>query len=123
MTRAIGCWMTWPTGNAAFSHVLAGCYAGIGTIGDSHNLISKEFGPRMRVVSVITDAPVPEDEMLSQNLCIHCGQCRKRCPIQCFTENGDDMRAYRREKPVTQKGILHCQNYNICFQLIFYLCL
>ncbi|MCH1983883.1 hypothetical protein MCG98_15030 [Ruminococcus sp. OA3] len=34
--------------NAAFSHVLTGYYAGIGTIGDSHNLISKEFGPRVR---------------------------------------------------------------------------
>ena len=32
-------------------------------IGDSHNLISKEFGSRIRGVSVITDAPIPEDDM------------------------------------------------------------
>lgn len=42
--------------NAAFSHVMAGYYAGMGTIGDSHNLITKEFGPRLRIVSILTDA-------------------------------------------------------------------
>ena len=72
--------------NAAFSHVLAGFYAGVGTIGDSHNLISREFGPRMRIVSIITDAPLSQDDMLEKNLCIHCKQCLKRCPIHCFTE-------------------------------------
>ena len=29
--------------SAAFSHVVAGYYAGLGTFGDSHNLITKEF--------------------------------------------------------------------------------
>ena len=77
--------------NAAFSHVMSGYYAGIGTIGDSHNLLSKEFGPRMRVVSIITDAPIPEDPMLEDNLCIHCGLCMKKCPVQCFTDNGGDV--------------------------------
>ena len=50
--------------NAAFSHVMAGYYAGMGTIGDSHNLITKEFGPRLRIVSILTDAPIPADPML-----------------------------------------------------------
>lgn len=75
--------------SAAFSHVIAGYYAGIGTIGDSHNLISKEFGPRMRVVSILTDAPIPADPMLEKNLCIHCKKCLKECPAHCFTEDGD----------------------------------
>lgn len=77
--------------NAAFSHVLAGCYAGIGSIGDSHNLISREYGPRMRLVSVITDAPLAEDPMSEEDLCIHCGRCRRECPVQCLKENGDDI--------------------------------
>lgn len=77
--------------NAAFSHVIAGYYAGIGTIGDSHNLISKEFGPRMRVVSVITDAPIPEDPMLNKVLCIHCKKCLRNCPSHCFSENGNEI--------------------------------
>lgn len=133
--------------NAAFSHVMAGYYAGIGTIGDSHNLLSREYGPRMRVVSVLTDAPIPEDPMLEKNLCLHCKQCLKQCPVHCFSENGndvykmdkvactkhhvdiknqhhwpcgictsvcpvgEDMKMYRKEKAVTQEGIVHCQSF------------
>ena len=41
---------------AAFSHVFAGKYAGLGTLGLNHTLITPEYGPRVRLVSVITDA-------------------------------------------------------------------
>ena len=73
--------------NAAFSHVMAGYYAGMGTIGDSHNLITKEFGPRLRIVSILTDAPLPADPMLEKDLCIHCRKCLKNCPSHCFKES------------------------------------
>lgn len=72
---------------AAFSHVLAGYYAGLGTIGDSHNLLTKEFGPRVRLVSILTDAPLPPDEMLTENLCRHCKKCRGTVPHSAFMEN------------------------------------
>ena len=74
---------------AAFSHVIAGYYAGVGTIGDSHNLITKEYGPRIRLVSVITDAPLSPDQKLDDDLCIHCGICAERCPAQCFSGGKD----------------------------------
>lgn len=77
--------------NAAFSHVIAGYYAGVGTIGDSHNLITKEFGPRIRLVSIITDLSISDDDMLKKNLCIHCKKCLKNCPSHCFSENGKDI--------------------------------
>ncbi len=77
--------------SAAFSHVIAGYYAGVGTIGDSHNLITKEFGPRLRIVSILTDAPLEPDEMLQNNLCIHCKKCLNNCPSHCFQEDGDNI--------------------------------
>ena len=77
--------------NAAFSHVIAGYYAGMGSIGDSHNLITKEFGPRLRIVSILTDAPITQDEMLKKNLCIHCKKCLRSCPSKCFSENEDSI--------------------------------
>lgn len=73
---------------AAFSHVLAAYYAGMGTIGDSHNLITREFGPRLRMVSVLTDAPIAADAMLEEQLCTHCGRCLRECPMHCFTRRG-----------------------------------
>lgn len=74
---------------AAFSQVLAGKYAGLGTIGYNHTLITKEFGPRVRLVSVLTDAVLPPDPVLKKDLCIKCEMCRKCCPTSSFktTEN------------------------------------
>ena len=76
---------------AAFSHVVAGYYSGMGTIGDSHNLITKEFGPRIRIVSVITDAVIEPDDKVDNNLCIHCKKCLKMCPANCFSENNGEI--------------------------------
>ncbi len=73
---------------AAFSHVLAAYYAGLGTIGDSHNLITPEYGPRVRMVSVVTDAVFEPDDMIDGDLCIHCRRCLKKCPAGCFTDDG-----------------------------------
>ncbi len=74
---------------AAFSQVLAGKYAGLGTIGYNHTLITKEFGPRVRLVSVLTNALLPPDPVLKKDLCIKCEMCRKCCPTSSFktTEN------------------------------------
>ena len=69
---------------AAFSHVIAGYYAGLGTIGENHTLLTREYGPRVRLVSVITDALLDPDDMIKEDLCIHCGRCVRECPIHAF---------------------------------------
>ena len=70
---------------AAFSHVIAGKYAGLGTIGYNHTLLTKEFGPRVRLVSILTDAEIAPDKMLYEELCIKCELCNKCCPTSAFT--------------------------------------
>lgn len=70
---------------AAFSHVIAAVYAGLGNIGMNHTLLTREYGPRVRLVSVITDAEIPPDPILEKPVCIRCGQCIKNCPVQAFT--------------------------------------
>lgn len=79
---------------AAFSHVIAGFYAGIGTIGMNHTLLTKEYGPRIRMVSVITDADITPDKMLDRELCIKCRRCVKNCPMQAFTPREDSLAAH-----------------------------
>ncbi|MBO4877951.1 MAG: epoxyqueuosine reductase [Ruminococcus sp.] len=74
---------------AAFSHVIAGKYAGMGTIGMNHTLLTPEFGPRIRLVSVITDAVIPPDDMFQEELCLRCKMCVKNCPTQAFTPHDD----------------------------------
>jgi epoxyqueuosine reductase len=65
---------------AAFSHVMAAKYAGLGTIGLSRCLLTPEFGPRVRFVSVFTEAELPPDAVLCENLCTACGLCAACCP-------------------------------------------
>ena len=84
---------------AAFSQVLAGKYAGLGTIGANHCLLTPEFGPRVRLVSVVTDAVLSPDPMIEGDLCSGCGKCAAACPIGAFTGRRDmriaDMERYK----------------------------
>jgi len=74
---------------AAFAHVPAARYAGLGTIGASHNLLTSEFGPRVRLVSIFTSAEIPPDPMMGKELCIKCQACAKCCPKKAIRMRPD----------------------------------
>ena len=74
---------------AAFAHIPAARYAGLGTIGASHNLLTPEFGPRVRFVSVFTSAQIPPDPMIEKDLCIKCEACAKCCPEKAIRMRPD----------------------------------
>lgn len=99
---------------AAFSHVVAAYYAGLGTFGDSHNLITKEFGPRVRLVSVLTDAPISPDEKIHGELCIHCKKCLKACPAKCFAENEGNLYDYDKNACTEYHVRLAAENHFPC---------
>ncbi len=74
---------------AAFSHVMAAKYAGLGTIGASHCLLTPEFGPRVRFVSVLTSAEIPPDPVMEKELCLKCATCAKCCPKKAIRMRPD----------------------------------
>ena len=55
----------------------------------NHTLLTKAYGPRVRLVSVITDAPLPPDPLIDGDICIRCGAYARRCPMQAFTPRED----------------------------------
>ncbi|MEK6647071.1 MAG: hypothetical protein AABY84_10410, partial [Candidatus Firestonebacteria bacterium] len=66
-------------------HRYAAVAAGLGEIGWSGLFLNPEFGPRTRIVSVITDAQLTPDPMYSgEPLCDKCMECVKHCPTDCF---------------------------------------
>jgi epoxyqueuosine reductase QueG len=71
---------------ACFSQVYAGKYAGLGTIGYSHNLLNAKYGPRARYVSVLTSAVLQGDPVIEKNLCKGCGTCGHLCPTQAMSD-------------------------------------
>ncbi|MDY6833781.1 MAG: epoxyqueuosine reductase [Chloroflexota bacterium] len=74
---------------AAFSHVMAAKYAGLGTIGLSHNLLTPSFGPRVRFVSVFTSLKLAPDSVLNKELCTRCLACVKCCPVKAISSQED----------------------------------
>jgi len=66
-----------------FSHRLAGSLAGLGWIGKNCALVNPVIGPRLRLVTVLTDAPLPPDEPL-ENRCGKCRACVETCPAEAL---------------------------------------
>lgn len=62
------------------SHITQARLSGIGTMGDSGMLLTKEYGPRIRLTTVITNCELPVPKGLGQDICTHCGACRAICP-------------------------------------------
>ncbi len=70
---------------AVFSHKLAAHLAGLGWIGKNAMLINPQAGPRVRWISILTDAPL---EPTGAGMASQCGDCRvcvDSCPVQAFT--------------------------------------
>jgi len=71
----------WDQANAfaAISHKAVGNVAGLGWQGKSLLLINPTYGPRIRLVSVLTNAPLIPDRPI-ENRCGNCKLCREACP-------------------------------------------
>lgn len=69
---------------APFYHMPAMYLAGLGTLGLNCCILTEQFGPRVRVTSIITDCPLPHGQPLEQELCTHCRKCVDNCPIHAL---------------------------------------
>jgi len=77
-----------------FSHRMAAQLSGLGWIGKSCALVTKEAGPRLRLGTVLTDAPLTPG-MPAKNLCGDCTLCTDHCPAQAILgrpfDEGEDL--------------------------------
>lgn len=65
---------------AAISHKAVARVAGLGWQGKNLLLITPEYGSRIRLVTVLTDAPLKSDQPV-ENRCGNCTLCRDACPV------------------------------------------
>lgn len=83
-----------PNGKMAaisFAHVAEA--AGMGTIGTHSLLITPEFGTRVRLACLLTEAPVPTTRRVDPvDDCTHCLDCVKVCPIGAISSPGPGKR-------------------------------
>jgi len=90
-----------------FSHKIAATSAGIGWIGRNGLLINPEYGPRLSLATVLTDAPLKPDSPISKSRCGDCRLCVEHCPSTALTGN-----EWSRNKPYIELVRLdNCKNH------------
>lgn len=67
----------------AVSHKAIARMAGIGWQGKSLLIVSPEFGPRIRLATVLTDMPLMPDGPI-RNRCGSCTECTEACPAKAI---------------------------------------
>lgn len=93
---------------AIFSHKLAAHLAGIGWIGKSCLLITPNAGPRVRLVTVLTDAPLKPTGQPMEEQCGDCQECVQVCPVGAFSG-----RPFREDEPREARyDARKCESYH-----------
>jgi epoxyqueuosine reductase QueG len=64
----------------ALPHKTVATCAGLGWIGKSALLITKEYGPAVRLATVLTDAEFETGEAVNDSRCGECQKCVEGCP-------------------------------------------
>jgi epoxyqueuosine reductase QueG len=72
--------LDWDRLYGAISHKAVARIAGLGWQGKNLLLITPDYGSRVRLVTVLTDAPLQTDSPM-ENKCGKCMQCRDACPV------------------------------------------
>ena len=68
-----------------FSHKMVGTRAGLGWIGKSDLFISKKFGARLRLASILVDYPLkPLEPPIDKSRCGKCNVCVEACPANAI---------------------------------------
>jgi epoxyqueuosine reductase QueG len=61
-------------------HKTVATRAGLGWIGRSALLVTREYGPALRISSILTDAPLDAAKPVDESSCGDCGECIRHCP-------------------------------------------
>jgi len=72
------------------SHKHTAMLAGLGEMGLNTLLINPTYGTRLKLVSVVTNAPVQADSPFSESLCprSECLKCVTACPVKAISSSG-----------------------------------
>jgi len=84
--RGLG-WKAIPMGNDTALSIPIAIDAGLGELSRAGILITREFGPRVRISKVFTDLPLVADKPIEFGVwefCMKCGKCAEHCPGQAI---------------------------------------
>ena len=110
-----------------FSHKLAAHLAGLGWIGKSCLFIAPGGGPRVRLATVLTDAPIEPTGLPMAERCGWCSTCVDICPAGAFSgkpfrENEPRSERFDPRKCRDHQNALEGQTGNRLCGLCLYIC-
>ena len=86
----------YPTLTFSLSHKMVATRAGLGWIGKTDLFISPEFGPRLRLVSLLMkQKPNKVSFPVEESRCGKCNVCVKRCPAQAANGKSWNVNVHR----------------------------
>ncbi len=98
------------------SHKMVATRAGLGWIGKTDLFISKEFGPRLRLVSILTDRPINSTaKPVDKSRCGRCEICVVKCPAGAANGKSWDIHTHRDEFFDAQKCRSKCRELSLKF--------
>jgi len=76
-----------------FNHMAVAVAAGLGKLGSCGVVLSPEYGPRQRWISVVTEAPLDFSKEMRKEICLEkrgdkCSKCVIACPIGAVNLDG-----------------------------------
>ena len=75
----------WINQRGHLSHKEVARRAGLGWIGRNNLLVTPEYGSRIRLVTILTDLPLPPDQPMVKD-CGDCRKCIELCPAGAIAE-------------------------------------
>jgi len=85
------------------SHRHVALKAGLGWLGRNNLLVTKKYGAHVRLVTILTNLPLPEGEM-QEFQCGQCYDCVHACPVNAIGNQASE------------------HNFQKCFELLDYFC-
>lgn len=68
-----------------FSHKYGAVLSGLGAVGKSGLFLSEKFGPRVRIGTILTNAPLAEKNNIKECDCGECRICANACPAMAIS--------------------------------------
>jgi epoxyqueuosine reductase len=107
---------------------------GLGCQGKNTLLITPNYGPRVRLISVLTSAELDVDEPFKENICGDCERCVVACPTKalepyrlkinrCMTYSAENPRAEDVVEDVKEKERRLIQRPSLCSYVECSICL
>lgn len=109
----------WDNQLGIFSHKHAGVQAGLGWIGRNNLLVTPQYGSQVRLVSVLTDAPLEPGQPLDEN-CGACRACLSVCPADAIEDDPaafDHQRCYAQIDQFVRKRIVGQHICGVCVRV------